>query len=82
MNGDTARNVFGAMAFVVATAVIGGVLSPWVPDGKEGIANVVLGNVLGWPGMVLAYHFGTTKSSAAKDATISKLADPAGAGEA
>jgi hypothetical protein len=30
------------------------------------IATSVLGSVLTWPGMVLAYHFGTTKSSATK----------------
>lgn len=74
MNGELARNVFGAMAFAVATAVIGLVLSPYVPAGKEAIANVVLGSVLTWPGIVLAYHFGTTRSSAAKDETISKMA--------
>lgn len=75
MNGETARNIFGGLAFVVATAVIGLVLSPFVPEGKEGIANVVLGSVLTWPGIVLAYHFGTTKSSTTKDATISRLAE-------
>jgi hypothetical protein len=74
MAADLARNVFGGLAFIVATAVIALVLSPYVPSDKEMVANVVLGSVLTWPGMVLAYHFGTTKSSSAKDATISKLA--------
>lgn len=71
------RNIFGAVAFVLAGAIIAAVLSPYVPDSKEGIANVVLGNVLGWPGIVLAYHFGTTKSSTTKDATIARMADGA-----
>lgn len=74
MNNDLARNVFGAAAFITAGAVIGLVLSPWVPDAKEGIANVVLGFVLSWPGYPLAFHFGTTKSSATKDATIASMA--------
>lgn len=76
MTNDLARNLFGGAAFVMAGAVIGLTLSPWVPEAKEGISNVVLGNVLGWPAMVLAYHFGTTKSSAAKDATIARMAGP------
>ncbi len=72
--GEMARNVFGGLAFIVATAVIALVLSPFVPAEKEMVANVVLGSVLTWPGIVLAFHFGTTRSSAAKDATINKLA--------
>ena len=72
-NGETARNIFGGAAFCMTGAIIGAVLSPYVPDTKEAIANVVLGNVLSWPGMVLAYHFGTTRSSTTKDATISRL---------
>lgn len=79
MNGETARNIFGALAFAITAAVIAAVLSPYVPNDKESIANVVLGNVLAWPGIVLAYHFGTTRSSSAKDATIAQMA---GNGEA
>lgn len=73
MNQDhTTRNAFGAIAFILAGAIIAGVLSPYVPDSKEAIANVVLGNVLGWPGMVLAYFFGSSSGSKAKDATINE----------
>lgn len=60
------RNIFGALAFVIAAAVIGFVLSPYVPVDKEAIANVILGNVLGWPAVVLAYHFGTSAGSVRK----------------
>jgi cobalamin synthase len=63
---DASRNVFGALAFVVAAFVIAAVLSPYVPIEKESVANVILGNVLGWPMMVLAYHYGTNASSARK----------------
>ncbi len=66
MNEAIARNIFGALAFVVAILVIGIVLSPFVPTDKENIANVILGNVLGWPMMVLAYHYGTNAGSARK----------------
>lgn len=67
-----ARNAFGAAAFVVAGAIIAGVLSPYVPDSKEAIANVVLGNVLAWPGMVLAYYFGSSSGSKAKDTALAQ----------
>jgi len=67
-----ARNGFGALAFVIAGAVIGLVLSPYVPDGKESIANVVLGSVLTWPGIVLAYHFGTSAGSVRKTELLGK----------
>ena len=66
MNEHHARNFFGTMAFIVSVIVIGAVLSPYVPNDKEAIANVILGNVLGWPMMVLAYHYGTNASSARK----------------
>ena len=70
MTDTRARNAFGGVAFVVAGAIIAGVLSPYVPDSKESIANVVLGNVLGWPGMVLAYFFGSSSGSKAKDTAL------------
>lgn len=66
MTDAIARNFFGTLAFVVAVIVIAAVLSPYVPDGKEAIANVILGNVLGWPMMVLAYHYGTNAGSVRK----------------
>lgn len=66
MTDDRARHLFGAMAFMVAALVIAAVLSPFVPADKESISNVILGNVLGWPMMVLAYHYGTNAGSARK----------------
>lgn len=61
-----ARNVFGAAAFVVAALVIFGVLSPFVRPEKLQIANIILGNVLSWPLMVLTFHFGTSAGSVRK----------------
>lgn len=61
-----ARNWFGIAAFVIAAAVIGLVLSPFVPSDRDQIANVILGNVLNWPAIVLAYHFGTSAGSVRK----------------
>jgi len=66
------RTIFGGVAFVIAAAVIGLVLSPFVPEGKETIANVVLGSVLTWPGIVLAYHFGTSAGSVRKTELMGK----------
>jgi hypothetical protein len=83
MSDAIARNFFGALAFVVAVLVIGAVLSPFVPNDKEAIANVILGNVLGWPMMVLAYHYGTNAGSVRKtellgggDTATGKADDP------
>lgn len=69
-----ARNVFGALAFFVTAAVIGVILSPVVAESKEAIANVILGNVLAWPAIVLSYHFGTSQSSVEKNNVIAGLA--------
>ena len=75
MSGDqAARNAFGALAFLITGAIIAYVLSKFVPDSKESIANVVLGNVLGWPGMVLAYFFGSSSGSKAKDMALAEAA--------
>jgi len=61
-----ARNAFGAAAFLLTAAIIGVVLSPFVGEGKEAIANVILGNALAWPGMVMAYFYGSSSGSARK----------------
>lgn len=74
MSDHAARNAFGAAAFMAAGMVIAGVLSPYVPESKEAIANIILGNVLGWPMMVLAFHYGSSAGSKAKDATIAQAA--------
>jgi hypothetical protein len=63
MSREFARVAFGLLAFAIAAAVIGLVLSPYVPADKEAIANVILGNVLGWPAIVLAFHYGTSAGS-------------------
>lgn len=83
MNDHHARNFFGCLAFLVATIVIVAVLSPYVPNDKEAVANVILGNVLGWPMIVLAFHYGTTAGSARKtellgnnDTATGRASDP------
>jgi len=78
MGHEWMRNGFGVLAFAMTGAVIAMVLSPWVPDAKGGIANIVLGNVLGWPATVLAFYFGTTSSSAKKDSVIASMASNQG----
>lgn len=74
---DHSRHFFGAAAFVVAAVVIAAVLSPYVPASKEQIAGVILGNVLAWPGIVLAYYYGSSQQSHKKDAVIANLSDRA-----
>lgn len=77
MNDIIARNFFGTLAFIVAVIVIAAVLSPYVPNDKEAIANVILGNVLGWPMMVLAYHYGTNAGSNRKTELLGAKAEQA-----
>lgn len=78
MNADQHwRAVFGCSAFAAAIAVIGFVLSKYVPQAKEQIALVVLGNVLSWPGMVLAFYFGSSSGSKDKSARLAEAADSA-----
>jgi hypothetical protein len=69
-----ARNWFGVLAFLMTGAVIGVILSPLVSDGKEAIANIILGNVLGWPMMILSYFYGS--SSGSKSKTEALLHEP------
>lgn len=61
-----ARNAFGAAAFTITALVIFAVLSPYVPENKIDIANIILGNVLGWPMIVLGFHYGTSAGSVRK----------------
>lgn len=60
MTDSNQRLLFGIAAFVIATAVIGLVLSPLVSPDKYEIAYIIVGNVLGWPFMVLAFHYGAS----------------------
>lgn len=66
MTDNVMRAVFGAMAFIVVAGVTWYVLSPLVPAEKEAIANVILGNVLSWPAIVLAFYFGSSSGSKEK----------------
>lgn len=74
MMDTTARNWFGVLAFFVTGAVIAVILSPFVPESKEAIANIILGNVLGWPMIVLSYFYGS--SSGSKSKTEALISEP------
>lgn len=73
MTDRHARHWFGAAAFISTMAVIAAVLSPYVPPDKETMANIILGNVLGWPGIILAFHYGTTAGSVRKTEMLTDL---------
>jgi len=75
MTDTIARNFFGTLAFVIASLVIAAVLSPYVPNDKDEIAALILGNVLGWPMIVLAFHYGTTAGSARKTELLGTVQD-------
>lgn len=68
------RSVFGAMAFLVAGAIVGFAMSPLVSEVKEQIVLIVLGNVLSWPVIVLQFYFGSSDGSKSKDAALAAAA--------
>lgn len=75
-NDNLWRLVFGLIAFLLTGAVIVSAISPWVPPSKEQIAMLVLGNVLSWPGVVLAYYFGSSSGSKEKTQALTHQAGP------
>lgn len=70
------RATFGIITFTVVGLIVALVLSPFVPADKEAISNVILGNALGWPAIILAYYFGS--SSGSKEKTELMAARPDG----
>jgi len=42
----------------------------------QGVMTMAIGNVIGWISTMIAYEFGSTRTSAVKDTTISNLAQP------
>jgi hypothetical protein len=64
------RALFGIAAFLWVGIVVALILSPFVPAEKETIANVILGNALGWPAIVLAFYFGSSSGSKEKSGVI------------
>lgn len=60
------RAIFGSAAFLFMAVIVVLILSPFVPAEKETIANVILGNALSWPAIVLAFYFGSSSGSKEK----------------
>lgn len=65
-----AREAFGAATFLLAGGIIGFILSPWVPAEKNDVANIILGNVLGWPLVIIGFYFGSSSGSKEKTAML------------
>jgi hypothetical protein len=65
--------MFGMLAFLIAGVVIIFVLSSYVPPEKEKIAYLIVGNVLGWPMMVLAFHYGASQGGKQSRETLDKV---------
>lgn len=83
MSRDTMRNTLGgfiAGSFIGALAAL--YLFP-VPDSNKDLIVFMLGQLSGFMGAVISYNFGTSKSSADKNAVIAGMADgPAATGKA
>lgn len=63
MSDRAQRFTFGLLAFTITAAVIIYAMSPYVPDSKEKIAYLIVGNVLGWPFVILSWFFGSSHGS-------------------
>jgi hypothetical protein len=77
MSRDMMRNCLGgfiAGSFIGALAAL--YLFP-VPDGNKDLIVFMLGQLSGFMGAVISYNFGTSKSSADKNAVIAGMADTA-----
>lgn len=77
MGKNTRDLIGGALAILIVLALIGGgvaLLFQTVPTDNKDLFNVWLMAVVSISGIVYNWRFGTSKSSADKDATISKLA--------
>lgn len=75
MKLETAALLAGALVAAVCLALCGLFFIP-VPTANASAVNLVLGTVLGWGGAAMTFYFGSSKSSAAKDATIANLTAP------
>ena len=69
----TARFVAGAAFFILAF-VIGVLCFHQLPPGNHDIILTLLGVVVGSCGTIVAFYFGSSKSSQDKDAALSKIA--------
>lgn len=77
MTRDAFRNCLGAF---IATSFIGALAALFllpVPIPNKDLIVFMLGQLSGFVGAVLAFNFGTTKSSADKNAVIASLNDAA-----
>jgi len=79
----TARNMrWRAWMFVAAYALLCGLVYGvfYKTDVNEYVQNTItflMGQIVGWIAAMYAYEFGSTRTSATKDATISALSAPA-----
>ena len=66
MSSDRQRLIFGVLAFLLPAVLVGAILSPWVASSKDQLANIVIGNVLAWPMIVLQFLYGSSDGSKRK----------------
>jgi hypothetical protein len=70
-------NVLAGMAILLVIVCL--IVVVWMSDLNEyakGTITLICGRALGWVEQIFSFEFGTTRSSKAKDDTISKLSSP------
>ncbi|MBC7602080.1 MAG: hypothetical protein H7255_05390 [Ramlibacter sp.] len=75
MKRDAFRNIIGGWIVGSFTASLGGLYFLEVPSKNHDLIVFMLGQLSGFVGAVVAFNFGTTKSSDEKNDTIKKITD-------
>lgn len=75
MNSDRQRLIFGLLAFIISAILVAFILSPWVDPAKNELGSVVMGNVIAWPAIVLAFFFGSSDGSKQKERRLNAASE-------
>jgi hypothetical protein len=75
MTRDTFRNVLGGWIIGSFTGALAALYLLPIPSDNKDLIVFMLGQLSGFVGAVIAFNYGTTKSSADKTAVIANLAD-------
>ncbi len=65
-----AGGLVGVAVMSLAIGIVMGLFLRELPMGNREVALVILGTVMGWAGQVVAFHYGSSHGSRAKDEAL------------
>lgn len=75
-----AGGLVGIAVMFLAIGIVVGLFMRELPPGNREVALVILGTVMGWAGLVVSFHYGSSHGSRTKDdALASAIAGPVAA---